>query len=377
MADRRLADRVFENILRKLIGGTWIPGGRVPPMRDLAKEMGVSHVTLQAAFRRACESKLLDVRQRHPVTVLPEADARAHRLLERLTARPAARHLAILVPEANVASGEIDDRYWRGVAAMITREAARKTIQASVVSWPLLTQVAFAHELPTRGYGAAVALAVTPRYLGSLHELTRQRFPVLLHDRWIPWLQLPAVTRDDYGAARRVGEMLAQRGHRNMCAVCQLSPGQLLGARDSIAGWLDFLRDAGLIDTCRPPVCYVPPGCDPRPFVSRVFDGPDTPTAVVFAGTIVPETLFQDEHYNRIRIPEQLSMATFGPSDSIPTEAWRPALTSGKLDQERMTQCVIESVEKMLAGELHPPSIRVPLRIISTGSIGDVPTSAT
>lgn len=373
MGRPRIVNRVVERILRGLAHGTWRPGDSLPPSRALADEFGVSLATVQAAIRRAAHYKLLEVRQRQPVAIRADAAERALRILHRLSARPAARHLAILVPETDMRGDEIADTYWRTVAQNVTSAAKRKDIRATVVRWPLLTQVALAHDLPTRGFGAAVALGVAPEYLISLHEMSRQRFPVLLHDRWIPWLNLPAVTRDAYGAAQRMAEMFIHQGHRNVCMICQLSRTSLLGGRDSIAGWLDYLRDADVLDTCTPPVCYIPPDRDPHPFVCRILGAPDGATGALFVGTAMAERIFQDPRYAHLKVPDDISVIAFGPANQIPQTPWRPALTHSLVDHERMAQCVIEQIEKMLDGEIHPPSIRVPLKIEATASVGRGP----
>jgi len=367
-----IAERVLEQLLRQLAAGRWPAGTRMPPVRELARECRVSQTTLVGALRLAVAHGLLDVRQRRPVVVLPEAPERARWLVEQIEARPQALRLAVLIPESDWPL----DTHTETVLHALNHEAAGRGIETRLLKWAMANQVPFAQRICSEGYGAVLAMVMDPHYLPTLDELHRQRFPLLLHVRWTPSLDLPTVSSDSYAAAWHVGELMARQGHRNLCMVAQLAVGTGRGSRDRVDGWLDFLTESGLIASCTRPVHFVPARRDPAPYIHRLFGYPGGPTAILFAGVGIAQAALTDESYASIRVPDEVSMATFGPSGDIPTAPWRPRLTSITDNYQRTAECTVEIVEQLLAGTLNPPSIRIPRVIHQTASIGEVPAAA-
>lgn len=373
----RLSPRIAEALIRELAAGTWPPGTRLPPSRQLADEFGVSVRTMVAAVRRAARYRLVRVEQRRPVVVLPGADDRARRLLTKHSARASARRLAILVPEYLMPLEK--GTYWYQVTQAITREAAARDIRTVSVAWPKANQLAFARMLSGRRYGAAVVLAFDATYLPSLNEMVQRRFPMLLHNRYVQGLNVPAVMRDDHGAAWRLGEMLAQRGHRNMCLVIHTHEEHFLGGRGRVKGWIDFLTESRLLDACTHPVYYAPPVRyrDVCRIVRAMLRQADRPTALVLS--VNAPRYFQEGVFADFRIPEDISVAVYDAlfSDMVPQTPERPRLTATRLNQQRAAECVVEMAERLFAGESAPASLRLPVEIDVTDSIGPVPTSVT
>jgi len=367
-----IAERALVHLLRELAAGRWSPGTRLPPVRELAREVRVSQTTLIAALRLAAGHGVLEVRERQPVVVLPDGPEQARRVLERLETRPASRCLAVLVPEA----GWPVDIHTQRLLYALAGAAADKGVETRPLKWPLANQVAFAHRLSAGDYGAALVMGGGADYLPALDELHRQRFPVVLNIRSMSRLDLPTVSSDSYAASWHVGEIMARHGHRNLCMVAQLAVGTWRGSRDRVDGWLDFLDSSGLIASCTTPAHFVPANRDPAPHIQRLFGYPGGPTAVLFAGAGIAEAVLTDERYASARVPDEVSMATFGPSGDIPVTPWRPRLTSITDNYQRTAQCTLEIVEQLLAGNPSPPSIRIPRVIHQTASIGEAPAAA-
>lgn len=369
MARPRLADRVLERLLRELAEGTWPAASRLPPTRQLAAEFGVSLRPLQAAIREAGRLGLLDVAPRQPVFVRPEAAERARQLVRERSARPASRRLAVLTNDPRLF--QTHETYWSQVFRSIMREATKHGIKVEPVRWPVATQFSFAKQLRMQGYGAALAIGIDAERLASLMEMARVQFPVLLHNRWIPWLGLPSLMRDDYHASQRIGQKLQQLGHRRMCFLSPTLSEELYGGRGRIKGWMDFVDQAGLLETCVPPVCYVNTvagALDSQ--VRHMLEGPGAATAVVFASEALAKSILEHPRFAHMRVPEALSVATFDSPAEIRVTATRPPLTSITLDMTRAAECAVEMIEAMLSGNRHPPNIRVPLEINITDSIG-------
>jgi len=373
MARPKMSPRITEWIIRELASGTWPPGTRLPPSRELANEFNVSVCTMVAGLRRAARYGLLRVEQRRPVVVLPGADDRARRLLRRRSARVSTRRLALLIPERYIPLEK--GTYWHHVAHAIIREAEARDIRPSLVPCPEANQLAFARTLTGRRYGAAVVLAFDAVHLPSLNEMARRRFPVLLHNRCIPGLNLPAVIRDDHGAAWRLAEMLAQHGHRNLCLILHAAKEQFMGGHCRVRGWLDFLKESGLLHSCTHPVYFTPwlSATDVSPIIRNMLSHADRPTGLVLS--VEAPHYFQEGAFADLRIPEDVSMAVFDAeyADRVPQTAERPRLTVARLNQQRAAECVIELAERLFAGEPNLPNIRVPVEIDVTDSIGPAP----
>ncbi|NIA21636.1 MAG: substrate-binding domain-containing protein [Anaerolineaceae bacterium] len=364
-------------LLRRLASGCWPPGTRLPPSRRLAAEFAVSRKSLQAALKRAVGYELLNVRQRRPVVVLPGAQERARKLLLEHSQRLAIRQVAILVPDDYLPLAK-SSPLWGLMVNDVTREAERRKIQATLLGWAPREQMAVARSLARKEYDAAIVLAFEPVYLVSLSMLHEQGFPLVIFDHRVPGLDLPAVIVDDYAASRDIANRLVKLGHRNLCLVDPSSSPDPSVPRPLVGGWLDYLKDNGLLETCSMPL-YVPLwrhhlGVWNRTF-RMIFQGRDRPTALVFTHSPWAKSFLDDPQFADLEVPRQISLATFEPLPrGISTGPRRPPLTTVQIDHQRTVQCMIEMVEKMLSGDDYPPTtIRVPLKIRQTASIGEAP----
>jgi DNA-binding LacI/PurR family transcriptional regulator len=75
----------------------------------------------------------------------------------------------------------------------------------------------------------------------------------------------------------------------------------------------------------------------------------------------------------RLKVPEQLSLATLGSMATEPAPSWSPPLTNLDIDHARTAQCIVEIIQKMIAVEPYPPVLRMPLKLQVTESIGPPP----
>jgi DNA-binding LacI/PurR family transcriptional regulator len=367
-------DTVFEGLLRRLALREWPPGERLPPVRTLEADFAVSRTTVLGALRRAADEGLLDVRPRQSVIVRSQAAQLAKDLLAELGKRARARRLAALFPES---FGPPDKAlFFRDLLAAVLRQARRAGIKTESVAWPMLDQATFARRLRDQGFGAAFAMGVRAEYVTSLYTLHRERFPVVLFNSVIPDLSLPGVNLDEYGAARQIALHLVSRGHRNLCMVSEAFDARLKAFQHRVYGWVDALNEAGVMDSCVMPICFVTPREDLRKDFGRIFAFPNRPTAIAFAYGSLFEQFLRSPAYHHIRIPEQLSVTTFDAVSSPHKSSRCPPVTTITNDMTRTAQCVVEMVEHLLGGNLELPSIRVPMQVNLTESIGVAPSLA-
>jgi DNA-binding LacI/PurR family transcriptional regulator/DNA-binding transcriptional regulator YhcF (GntR family) len=386
MGRPRIVDSIVERLLRRFAAGAWQPGATVPAGRRLAAEFGVSLMTIQAALRRIADYMLIEVRPRRPMVVLPGAKDAARRFLKSPPARREQRHLAILIPEVFLPpalKGQPPmpkNPFYRVMIHDITHEAASKQIRVTPVRWPVADQIEVAGSLSHLGYDAALFLGYLPDYAASLSMLHRRGFPIMVFNRKIRGLPLPAVITDDYHAGRRIAERLVHLGHRNLCLVASLDANPMAGAEYTGnltrgRGWLDALRDAGVISQCALPI-YSLLGWH-IPHYIRLFEqlinSDARPTALVFGFVPWAREFLTDPRFQSLRVPEQISLATFEHGQALPAVPWCPPMTSIETNKRRTVQCIVETIGKMLAGEANPPSIRVPFDTTLTESIGPAP----
>jgi GntR family transcriptional repressor for pyruvate dehydrogenase complex len=65
---------VFEEILSMIVSGRYQQGARLPPERDLARQLGASRPTLREALRRLGEWRLIETRRSSGLVVRPIRD---------------------------------------------------------------------------------------------------------------------------------------------------------------------------------------------------------------------------------------------------------------------------------------------------------------
>jgi len=357
--------------MRRLASGSWAPGEPLPPGRALAADFGVALGTMQAALREVADKGMLEVRQRQPTVVGPDAVERARALLAELASRPASRRLAILVPEHFMPL--VPPSTYSQLVDLAVPQASRRGIDCTVVSWPLRDQVHAVQSFVHHEYGAALCLGTTEAYLVSLTVLYEQRFPVVLFNRRFADLNLPTVRHDDDGAMRRITDHLIGFGHRRIRLVTYHQPDVMRSQINWINAWINYLDEKHLLESGQLPVCYVPRSDDPIRFIRPVLEGPHPATALIFASESLAQALLASPEYRDLNVPDELSVASFGVGRGLPRAAGRPPLTTIVSDLGRIAQCLVETVDRMLGGELYPPSIRVPLQVNLTSSIGPAP----
>lgn len=376
MARRKVAETMFEQVLLGLAAGRWEPGTKLPPVRRLAREFGVSHAAVISAVQRLAELELLDVCQRQPVYVRPGAPEKARGLLGELPLHPGGPNIAILVRDLFLRPG-----HRHGVFAVlhqeIIQEAARHNMKATVIPVSPTEQRTVARTLAKEGYDAAILTSPDPDYLVSLFVLQEQSFPTLVFNYHASGLDLPTVFIDDYTASQRVAAHLMSLGHRNLCMVTQETQ-RLEGVRHNlrVPGWLDYLVEHELLGGCTMPI-YTPIWTSHlgtwRSVFTNLVISPDRPTAIVFAHDPWARHFLEEPTFAELRVPDELSLITFQSDRVLPPVPWCPRMSTVDIDYHRAAECMIEMVAAMLGGNPHPSNIRVPLQIEMTDSVGPAP----
>ncbi|NLX59697.1 MAG: substrate-binding domain-containing protein [Phycisphaerae bacterium] len=361
-----VADRVFEELLGQLATGHWLPGERLPPVRRLEAMFHTSHLTMLKVLRHAADQRLVSIEPRRAATVREGVVERAARLLAVRQADLHNRRLAVLIPDRYL---PLQPNNVLGITVnVLVDEALRRGLAAEVVQWPLLDQVSFVQRFTAQGYAAALAVSFLSGYLTTLHLLKEQKFPVLLVMRQVPSLDLPWVIPDSYGAAQHMAKVLADLGHRNLCMVGRAHDTLFSRFDFQHDGWMDYLKESGLIRTCSFPFYYVRL-YDNDLFIDPIFDHPNGPTAVVFEGGTLCADFLGKKRFAHLRIPQDVSICSFNWMPAGPREVAAPPITAATFDPAEMARAIIASVEAMIAGHRDPGNATVPMTLHVTDSI--------
>lgn len=216
----RIADDVFEDLQAQILGGTFGPGERLPPERDLAAELGTNRNTLREAIRRLEEMRLVTVRQGQGVTVSDfrrtgtlhiiesfltygsDPGEKARALADLLGARTAVLEYALQLATQRADTSDLarlaDIRH---LLATAYRSGDRESLRVGFEHW-LSAMVDAAHSLPAR-WIANPFLEMNRNFM--------DRFPALwvLDDGFLRYL-------DETERAIRLGDLeLAKRANRD------------------------------------------------------------------------------------------------------------------------------------------------------------------
>ncbi|HOI56511.1 MAG TPA: GntR family transcriptional regulator [Phycisphaerae bacterium] len=374
MKRAKRVDRIFDRIVRSLVEGAWLPGSDLPSTRVLAAELKTSLTTVQAALRKAAEQGMLEVRAQQTARVMPEGAAVAIRLLTQAAEASKRRRLAILVPDLftplQVTTGPFQ---WR-IAHEIALAATAGGYDSEVVPIPDADQRSLAKRV-VRHFDAAFVVGMIPTNIATIFVLSESRFPVVLFNRHVPGLNVPSLNIDEYSAARSLARTLLVQGHRNVSMVISARYGAVLGRRTAAGGWLECLEESEAMATCVMPLAHTQSA--PRGLIlEKLLALRPRITGLVLGLPTLLHDLAASPQLRDLRIPDDLSLATFGSMHDIPWPSRYPPVTSFEVDWNRAGRCAIEMIDRMLSGDTQPKDIRVPLNIQLTDSIGLPPAVA-
>ena len=212
----------------------------------------------------------------------------------------------------------------------------------------------------------------------SLYVLREHHLPVATFNRRYDEIDTPSVRIDDYAAAKSLVNRLIELGHRNICFVTHEvsrtgEPANLRQGRT--IGWIDALRDRDLARHCLMPI-YVG-SLSPlefyNPLFIRLMRSPARPTALVFGHVPWALQFLANPRFRHLKVPSELSLVTFEGSPELARFRWCPPLTTLRTETKRIAECAVETLEKLLAGDPNPPTIRVPMKVDYTESLGPAP----
>jgi DNA-binding LacI/PurR family transcriptional regulator len=289
-----------EHALREAIGKSIFPGGRLPPLVELATQLGVSRETVRLAADRLQQEGLLVKHRRRGTFTQPAPSA------------------VTLEPERSNIIGYIHANYSRGDGhgEAVTRGQGALTLEGAVLEagrrgFQLLVHYATILELRRALEAATRARRLCGIVLASVAEekflrrLTGLKLPAVLVDHDSPVPQLTTLRTDTADSVQLGVKHLTELGHtRIACAYwsqVELNPWFLHGYRTALRG--AALRSRRVWEF---PVELTPEGAD------RCLRQWETlrsrPTALIAFNNSFADSVLQSAWRRGIRIPGDLSL---------------------------------------------------------------------
>lgn len=358
--------QLVQSIARKIAEGVWLAGRPIPPVRQLAISYGVARATMDAVVKGAVGEGLLVTEPRRAILVADSARQAATDLLERCRQADRAVRIAIITPAPAEADPAGDDDQ---IVRHVRQHAQKRQWAAEQVYWPIGRRGGFPRLLSDRNFDGAFCVVAQPERVMSLGYMRERGFPVVVYNRRFFDLPLPAVLLDSYGAVQRIGKMLHTLGHRKITLL--IPAADLIGRFESplVAGWLDFCRQYELLPQWHEPLQVVAHP-DLRFALRCYLARRPLPTAVILGSSPLAEAFLGLADELRIRVPGDLSVAAACAVGQQGRQDIEPHMTCVRPNLDRVAECSIELLARMMAGEPYPPPIRLPHTIIRSDSIG-------
>lgn len=377
MSRRRLVDKVAETIMRRLAAGQWAPPAKFPSIRNLTVACGVSHRTTILAVQQLAQQGLLRVEQRKSIEVLPDAAEKARQLLAGGGIGQTSHRMAILYPQSIMPPSR--NAFYSTLIRTITQQAKQRNTQVEVVPWSVQEQMNLADSLVRGGFDRALFLSFYHMMFRAVFTMYERGLPFIVFNRRVPGLPLPSVVFDRHLAAQNICQRLIALGHRNVCLMIHPHEYQEEMISDPAHGrgsaWLKCLKEHDLLNDCSMPL-YIP-WEDTLGLYSPAFRAtmkkPNRPTAIVFGFSPWAKWFLNDPEFSHFRVPQDLSLMTFETIIDLPRVSWCPPMTHFEINHARTAECILETIERLAAAGKNVPTLRVPLDLRMTESVGPAP----
>ncbi|WP_437204022.1 GntR family transcriptional regulator [Planctomicrobium sp. SH664] len=305
--EKRKHEQVRQHLLREISLGNLRPGDVLPAEPDLAQLMGVSRTTIRQTLGDLEQEGHIR-RVRGKGTFVAEQAATGSQL--------DAASFALIVPD-------MGSTYYSSLLSAF-EQAAHDSGRSAVVcssNNEVDKQASQVLRLLDQGVAGVVlnpcATAQTPAY--QVRMLQKGSIPVVLLHTAIEGINAPLVDLNREEIARRIGRKFGEAGHRRVAIMTSgdreaiLSHEQAL--RREIGQWGGTLPDSHVLCGGMPHFSeaeYI----DREQCVERLVDQllglPDRPTAVFITFESVAEIAYLILQRKGLRIPEEISLMTFG-----------------------------------------------------------------
>ena len=224
--------QIYDDLLRGISDGTYPPGCRLPSEKELAEMYSVSRITSKKALEMLADRAVI-MRKPGKGSFVLEAireDTLQAAFFSDDAADPDSRNGRNGDGETDTTTtqrtliGVILDYFdpsfgvelIQGIEYECRRREADMLLRITYGSSEAEAEAI--SDMRARGAGAILLMcAQNETYNEHILKLCVEKYPLVLIDRELKGLPVPAVTTDNYGASCRLTEYLIEKGHRNIC----------------------------------------------------------------------------------------------------------------------------------------------------------------
>jgi LacI family transcriptional regulator len=348
-----LASQLRQQLAWLIASGQVRAGERLPPVREVARHLGINRNTVRAAYQHLEADGLVTLRQGRGSLVLPDDARRSHRQPPNVPSFT----VGVLVPGLN----PFYTPFLRGI-----EETARDT--------PWLPLVCYTHDDPqlarrylerllARQVDGLIVAPDLPETQGAAKNLP----PVVHVDK--PKVRGNMILLDSEEAGFLATRHLLDHGHRRIGLIS--GPLKWSNVRECYAGYERALRSADLeVDAdcmAEVPTFSIEAGRQGAQRLLELPHGP--PTAIFGAADLLAIGALQACTDCGLRVPEDV--AVVGYNDIDLAALVKPALTTVHAPSYEMGVAAMTMLLDLLAGRpVKPNRVRLPTRLIVRHSCG-------
>ena len=357
-----LAAQIRARIALLVADGALAPGARLPPIRQLAGQLGVNVNTVRAAYAKLEADGL--VQTRHGVGTVVQAAPAAH--------LPSHRPLG--TNTVAVLIGGLNPFYFtllRGIES-VAAEQGTLVLIADTHDSPALAELMI-RRLIARGVDGVIAVSVGGLPEASDVETNGRVPPIVYVDQ--PDRRGHVLLFDGRRAGYLATRHLREHGHERIGIVTAPLSWPNLG--DVYDGYVQALeesgdeRDSTLVSEVGE--FSVDAG---RAGLARLLDRPDPPSAVFAAGEAFALGVLQEARSRKIRLPEDLAIA--GYTDSLAASLVEPPLTMVSVPSREIGIRAMRTLSELISGKKpRPRRTRLDVELVVRASCGSHPPAST
>ncbi len=346
-------ESLVRRLRRQLNARRYRPGEFVTTETDLARSAGVKRIWARRAVDVLVnEGKL----QRRPGKglYLPDGNGHPH------GAESTAALVQVVVPN-------VTNNMWGELARGVKQAAARAGWRTLIYDahFSMDSDIDAIRALPrTSPRGAVIVSIHHQRFVETLYELKRLRYPFVLVDETLRGADVPCVLADNYQGGYRVGRELIRRGHRRIGFVgmdADTVRARLAGLRDAMLDEHLHFDRALVASLSEEPIAVH--AADVARCVQAIINHPDWPTAIFFCNDLAAANGYRAIRKLGLRIPEDISVVGF---DGLSIcRLLTPTLASVRQPVREMGAVAMEMLLALTDGDLRAGESRTEAGVVN------------
>lgn len=340
--------RILEEKVRT---GDYRPGNRIPGERDLARDLGVSQMTVNKAILALCADGWLRREAGNGTFVRDEF-------------RPPVPDVVRIGFAVRTATERIgSDYYLSGLLQGIQRAVTNEPISLTLFE---ITHAEVFGRLANAPVDGLLLVDVLHTSAGEVARLAEAGKRIVIVGAEAGSLRIPYVDADNYQGGLDAMQHLMREGHSRIAGV--FSYANASNTRRRLEAYRDALSSAGIV----PPHCGVigddDPECDLhalRAGVARMLRGPQRPTAFYCGGYALAQEVIAVAAEQGLAVPDDVSVVGFddpvAARDSSPslTTVHQPLKEIGWRATTRLVEWLRTHEEPSPPGEVLPATLQV------------------